>query len=118
MVAHTDNKVEVQQWTINNALDAIIRLDPAEKEQTHYLTEQSTTDTPQSRQRGFIGQSVQWMDELKYAVVDGVVGEYGKGTVRHVKLQCYIHSRNQRHTIATWNCQATTTTNKGVKHNS
>ena len=54
MVAHTDNKVEVQQWTINNALDAITQLGRVEYDQAHELTEENTGDTPQSHQRGCI----------------------------------------------------------------
>jgi uncharacterized coiled-coil protein SlyX len=47
------------------------------------LTDTYTEDAPQSHQCGFIAQSVQQIDELRHAVVGGViVGEDGKETLR------------------------------------
>ena len=47
------------------------------------MTDTYTEDTRQSHQCGFIAQSVQQIDELRHAVVGGVViGEDGKETLR------------------------------------
>ena len=65
-----------------NALDVISRLEPVEYDQTVYLVDQYTSETPQSHQCGFIAQSVQSSDELKRAVVGGQVGDDGKESIR------------------------------------
>ena len=62
---------------MTNALDFIAQLDLVEYDRTHDLTLKYTVDTPQSHQCGFIAQSYQKIEELKYAVVGGVVGEDG-----------------------------------------
>jgi hypothetical protein len=46
------------------------------------LTDTYTADAPQSHPCGFIAQSVQQIDELRHAVVGGIVGEDGKETLR------------------------------------
>ena len=48
------------------------------------MTDTYTADTPQSHQCGFIAQSVQQIDELKYAVVGGEIGEDGVESIRYL----------------------------------
>ncbi|MFM7990464.1 MAG: tail fiber domain-containing protein, partial [Candidatus Fonsibacter sp.] len=55
-------------------MDIINKLEPVEYDQIVDVVEQYTAETPQSHQCGFIAQSVQSIDELKYAVVGGQVG--------------------------------------------
>ena len=81
-VSSSDKRLKFNEKPLVNALDIINRLEPVEYDQTYNLTDAYTEDTPHSHQCGFIAQSVQQIDELKYAVVGGVVGEYGKETLR------------------------------------
>ena len=74
-----------------------------------------TEDTPKSHQCGFIAQSVQQIDELKNAVVGGVVGEDGVESIRHLNCNAYTDAHSQSHWRATWGCQATSTTERQAK---
>ncbi|MFM7982303.1 MAG: tail fiber domain-containing protein, partial [Candidatus Fonsibacter sp.] len=67
-----------------NALDVINKLEPVEYDQTFDLVETYTPDTPQSHQCGFIAQSVEKIDELKYIVAGGEIGEDGKESLRGI----------------------------------
>ena len=76
--------MKFNQKPLTNALDFIAQLDLVEYDRTHDLTLKYTVDTPQSHQCGFIAQSVQHIEELKYAVLGGIVGEYGIESIRHL----------------------------------
>ena len=76
--------------TLSSALDIIIRLEPVEDDQTHYLTESYTADTPQSLLCGCIAQSVLRIDELTYFVVGGAVGDYGEATIKHLNYTAIL----------------------------
>ena len=83
LVSSSDKRLKFNEKPLVNALDIINRLEPVEYDQTYNLTDTYTEDTPQSHQCGFIAQSVQQIDELRHAVVGGViVGEDGKETLR------------------------------------
>ena len=69
---------------LTNALDVINRLEPFEYDQTQNLTDTYTAATPQSHHCGFIAQSVEQIDELKYAVVGGEIGEDGVESIRYL----------------------------------
>ena len=45
---------------------------------------------PQSHKCGRIAQSVKRIDELAYACVDGVVGEYGVESIRHLNYNAIL----------------------------
>ena len=66
-----DQRVKFNAKLLTNARDVINRLEPVEYDQTPKLTDAFTADTPQSHQCGFIAQSVEQIDELKYEVVGG-----------------------------------------------
>ena len=83
-VSSSDQRLQFNAKQLSNALDNRNRLEPAEYDQTQDLTEIVTTDTPQSHQCGFIAQSVQQIDELKYAVVGGEIGEDGVESIRYL----------------------------------
>ena len=83
-VSSSDQRLKFNAKPLTNALDVINRLEPVEYDQTQDLTETFTTDTPQSHQCGFIAQSVQQIDELKYAVVGGEIGEDGVESIRYL----------------------------------
>ena len=83
LTSSSDKRLKFNEKPLVNALDIINRLEPVEYDQTYNLTDTYTEDTPQSHQCGFIAQSVQQIDELRHAVVGGViVGEDGKETLR------------------------------------
>ena len=67
---------------MTNGLTVINKLEPVEYDQIYELVEQYSPDTPQSHQCGFIAQSVEQINELRHAVVGGVVGEDGKESLR------------------------------------
>ena len=83
-VSSSDKRLKFNEKPLTNALDLINRLDPVEYDQTRELTESYTADTPQTHQCGFIAQSVQQIDELKYAVVGGEIGEDGVESIRYL----------------------------------
>jgi hypothetical protein len=74
----SDKILKFNKKPLVNALGAINRLEPVEYDQTHNLVDEYTVETPQSHQCGFIAQSVQQIDELRYTVVGGKFGEDGK----------------------------------------
>ena len=78
----SDKRLKFNEKTLVNALGVINRLEPVEYDQTHNLVDEYTVETPQSHQCGFIAQSVQQIDELRYTVVGGKVGEGGKESLR------------------------------------
>ena len=82
LVTTSDKRLKFNEKPLVNALDIINRLEPVEYDQTYNLTDTYTEDTPHSHQCGFIAQSVQQIDELRHAVVGGVIGEDGKETLR------------------------------------
>ena len=84
-VLPSDKRLKFNEKPLTNALDVINRLEPVEYDQTRDLTETYTADTPQSHQCGFIAQSVQQIDGLKYAVVGGEIGEDGVESIRYLK---------------------------------
>jgi hypothetical protein len=83
-VSSSDKRLKFNEKPLTNALDVINRLEPVEYDQTRDLTESYTADTPQSHQCGFIAQSVQQIDGLKYAVVGGEIGEDGVESIRYL----------------------------------
>jgi hypothetical protein len=83
-VSSSDKRLKFNEKPLTNALDVINRLEPVEYDQTRDLTETYTADTPQSHQCGFIAQSVQQIDGLKYAVVGGEIGEDGVESIRYL----------------------------------
>ena len=83
-VSSSDKRLKFNEKPLTNALDLINRLEPVEYDQTRDLTESYTADTPQSHQCGFIAQSVQQIDELKYAVIGGEIGEDGVESIRYL----------------------------------
>ena len=85
-VSSSDQRLKFNAKPLTNALDVINRLEPVEYDQTQNLTDTYTADTPQSHQCGFIAQSVEQIDELKYAVVGGEIGDDGVESIRHLKL--------------------------------
>ncbi|MFM7980504.1 MAG: tail fiber domain-containing protein, partial [Candidatus Fonsibacter sp.] len=64
-VSASDKRLKFNDKPLTNALGVINQLEPVEYDQTNDLVDQYTSDTPQSRQCGFIAQSVQSIDELK-----------------------------------------------------
>ena len=77
-VSSSDKRLKFRQKPLNHALGIIDELEHVEYDQTHDLTEEYTLDTQQSHQCGVIAQSAQQIEELKYAVVGGIVGEDGR----------------------------------------
>ena len=67
-----------------NALDVINKQEPAEYDQTYDLVDNYTQKTPQSHQCGFIAQSGEKIDELKYIVAGCEVGGDGKESIRGI----------------------------------
>ncbi|MFM7982979.1 MAG: tail fiber domain-containing protein, partial [Candidatus Fonsibacter sp.] len=67
----SDNRLNFNKTPLTNSLDVINRLEPVEYDQTYNLVDEYTPETPQSHQSGFIAQSVQNIDELKYTVIGG-----------------------------------------------
>ena len=65
-------------------MNIINKLEPVEYDQTYDLVEHYTQETPQSHQCGFIAQSVEKIDELKYIVAGGEIGEDGKESLRGI----------------------------------
>jgi hypothetical protein len=78
----SDKRLKFNEKPIVNALDIIKRLEPVEYDQTYYLVDEYTPDTPQSHQSGFIAQHVQQIDELNHAVIGGEIGDDGKESLR------------------------------------
>ena len=78
---------------LTNALCVINQLQLIECDQTQDVAEEYTLDTPHYHQCGFITQSVQTNDELKYAVAGGEIDEEGKGTIRYLNYNTiFIHA--------------------------
>ena len=92
----SDKRLKFNEKPLVNALGVINRLEPVEYDQTHNLVDEYTVETPQSHQCGFIAQSVQQIDELRYTVVGGKVGEDGKESRRglnyHLVLTYAVHA--------------------------
>ncbi|MFM7979472.1 MAG: tail fiber domain-containing protein, partial [Candidatus Fonsibacter sp.] len=78
----SDSMLKFNARSMTNGLTVITKLEPVEYDQIYELIDQYTPDTPQSHQCGCIAQSVEQIDELRYAVVGGQVGEDGKETLR------------------------------------
>ena len=83
---------------LTNALDVINRLEPFEYDQTQNLTDTYTAATPQSHHCVFIAQSVEQIDELKYAVVVGEIGDDGVVSIQIFKLHCNYYTRGESNT--------------------
>ena len=64
------------------------------------MADQSTPDTPQSHQCGFIAQAVRHIEKLKVSVIGGEIGEVGKETIRCFKLEGRIYIRSENNTRA------------------
>ena len=78
----SDSRLKFNSKSLTNGLTVINKLEPVEYDQIYELVEQYSPDTPQSHQCGFIAQSVEQINELRHAVVGGVVGEDGKESLR------------------------------------
>ncbi|MFM7981166.1 MAG: tail fiber domain-containing protein [Candidatus Fonsibacter sp.] len=81
LVSTSDKRLKLNEKPLVNALNMINKLEPVEYDQTYDLVEHYTQETPQSYQCGFIAQSVEKIDELKYIVAGGEIGEDGKESV-------------------------------------
>ena len=82
LVYYSDKQLKFNEKPLVNALGLINRLTAYEYDQTIDIVDKFTKDTPQSHQAGFIAQDVQKIDELKFAVQGGTIGEDGKESVR------------------------------------
>ena len=59
-------------------------------DQAFDLVDNLTQDTPQSHQAGFIAQYVPKIDELKFAVVGGILGDDGKASLRGLNYNVFF----------------------------
>ncbi|MFM7979074.1 MAG: tail fiber domain-containing protein, partial [Candidatus Fonsibacter sp.] len=84
LVSASDKRLKFNEKPLVNALNIINKLEPVEYDQTYDLVENYTQETPQSHQCGFIAQSVEKIDELKYIVAGGEIGEDGKESLRGI----------------------------------
>ena len=80
----SDKRLKFNEKQLTNALDVINRLEPCEYQQTQEIVDHVTPDIQQSHQCGFIAQSVQQIDKLKYALVGGDIDEDGVESIRYV----------------------------------
>ena len=55
-VSSSDRRLKFNEKPLTNGQDVINRLEVVEYDQTHYLTDEYTEDTPQSHQCGRIAQ--------------------------------------------------------------
>ena len=95
-VSSSDKRLKFNEKPLTIALDGINRLEPVEYDQTRDLTDTYTADTPQSHQCGFIAQSVQQIDEFKYAVVGGEIGDDGVESIRYLNYNAiFIYTVKQ-----------------------
>jgi len=84
LVSASDKRLKFNEQPLTNALDIINSLEPVDYDQTFDLVEHYTKETPQSHQCGFIAQSVEKIEELKYIVEGGEIGKDGKESLRGI----------------------------------
>ena len=73
-----------------NALNIINKLELVEYDQTYDLVEHYTQETPQSHQCGFIAQSLEKIDELKYIVEACEIEEDRKESLRGIHYSAVL----------------------------
>ncbi|MFM7979813.1 MAG: tail fiber domain-containing protein, partial [Candidatus Fonsibacter sp.] len=120
LISSSDKRLKFNEKPLIIALDVINKLEPVEYDQTFDLVEAYTPDTPQSHQCGFIAQSVEKIDELKYIVAGGEIGEDGKESLRGINYNAIFTYAVQSNTRVEPNREGSTGANKrttGTYHN-
>ncbi|MFM7979760.1 MAG: tail fiber domain-containing protein, partial [Candidatus Fonsibacter sp.] len=90
VTSSSDSRLKLNSKSLTNGLTVINKLEPLEYDQIYELVEQYSPDAPQSRQCGFVAQSVEQIDELRHAVVGGQVGEDGKESLRGLNYNAIL----------------------------
>jgi hypothetical protein len=112
LVSASDKRLKWNEKPLVKALDISNKLEPVEYDQTFDLVEHYTPETPQSHQCGFIAQSVEKVEELKYIVGGGEIGEDGKESLRGINYNVIFTYAAKRHTRVEPNSKGATGANK------